>query len=68
MVVEQAARDHRLRALDDLLGRLEDKEVLAVHIPDAVDQGARDADHDRHVRVMPARVHPAVEPRGKVHA
>jgi len=68
MVVEKAARDHRLRALDDLLGRLKDEQVLAADVRDAVDQRARDADHDRHVRVMSARVHAAVDARLKVDA
>ena len=68
MVVEQAARDHRLGALDDLLRGLEDEEVLAVNVRDPVDQGARDADHDRHVRVVPARVHAAVDAGLKVDA
>ena len=68
LLFEEAARDHRLGAFHDLLGRLEDKHVFAIDVPDPVDQGARDADHDRHVRVVAARVHPAVGARGEVDA
>ena len=66
MVIEQPARDHRLRAFDDLLRGLEDEQVLAAHIRDPIDERARDADHDRHVRIVAACVHPAIDPRLKV--
>ena len=68
VVFEQPSGDHRLRALDYLLGRLEDEDVLAVDVPDPVDQGAGDADHDRHVSVVAARVHVAVDARLEVDA
>ncbi len=68
VVVEQALRDHGLGAFDYLLGRLKDEQVAAVDIPDAVDQRARDADHDRHVSVVPACMHPSVGPRREIDA
>src|SRR5450759_5723665 len=68
VVVEQTLRDHRLRAFDDLLRRLKDEEVAAAHVPDAIDQRARDAHHDRHVRVVPARMHPSIRSRREIHA
>ena len=68
VVVEQAFRDHRFGAADDLLGRLKHEQVLAAHIPDAIDQRSRDADHDPHVRVVPARVHAAVHRRRELDA
>ncbi len=66
MIVEQASRDHRLRPLDDLLGGLEDEQVLAADVPDPVDQRARDSEHDRHVGVVAARVHAAVDAGVKI--
>ncbi len=61
MVVEQAARDHRFGAFDDLFRRLEDEEVLAADVADALDERAGDPDHDRHVRVVATRVHASVD-------
>ena len=66
VLVEQTLRDHRLGAFDDLFRRLEDEHVAAAEVCDAVDQRASDTDHDRHVRVVPARVHPAVDAGMKV--
>jgi len=68
VVVEQTLGDHRLRTGDDLLRRLEDEEVATAHIPDAVDERARDADHDRHVRIVTAGVHRPVDPRREIDA
>ncbi len=68
VVVEQAARDHRFRAAYDLFGWLKHEQVAAAHIPDAIDQRARNADHDSHVRVMPACVHATVLVRRKLDA
>ena len=68
VVFEQPARDHRLGAFDDLFGGLKDEEVSTTDVPDPVDQGPRDADHDRHVSVVPARMHAAVDARGEVDA
>jgi hypothetical protein len=63
--VEQAFGDHRLRTFDDLLRRLKHEQVAASHVPYAIDDRARDADHDRHVRVVTARMHPPVGAREK---
>ncbi len=68
MVVEQAARDHCLGAAHDLLGGLKDEQVAPADIPDSVHQRARDADHDPHVRVVPAGVHTAIGARFEVDA
>src|SRR5207253_5929593 len=46
LLLQQAARDHRFGAFDDLLGRLKNKKVFAVDVPDPVDQGPGDAEHD----------------------
>nr|KEP24379.1 hypothetical protein DA06_16100 [Georgenia sp. SUBG003] len=66
-VVERPGRHHRRGASHTLFGRLEDDADLAGE-PTVPGEPLEEVDADRHVAVVPARVHHAVVSRGEAFA